>query len=75
MKKIIVKLIEWYQRIPFSTHHLCRFYPTCSEYTKQCVIKFGALKGALLGIKRILKCNPLFKGGIDLVPMEEKWKK
>lgn len=43
----------------------CKFYPTCSEYTRQAIIKYGYCRGGLLGIKRILKCNPLTKGGYD----------
>lgn len=69
MKKILVKLIEWYQKnISLwleSKHIRCKFYPTCSEYTKQAIEKYGALKGCFLGTKRILKCNPFSKGGYD----------
>ena len=43
----------------------CKYYPTCSEYTKQAIIKYGTIKGCFLGIKRILKCNPFSKGGYD----------
>ena len=43
----------------------CKYYPTCSEYTMQAIEKYGAFKGSLLGIKRILKCNPFSKGGYD----------
>lgn len=39
----------------------CRFYPTCSEYTKQAIDKYGIIKGSFKGIKRILKCNPCHK--------------
>ena len=69
MKKILVKLIEWYQKnISLwleSKHIRCKFYPTCSEYTKQAIEKYGVSKGCLLGTKRILKCNPFSKGGYD----------
>ena len=69
MKRILVKIIEWYQRnISLwleSKNIKCKFYPTCSEYTKQAIEKYGVLKGCFLGIKRILKCNPLSKGGYD----------
>lgn len=43
----------------------CRFYPTCSEYTKQAIDKYGIIKGIFKGLKRILKCNPFHAGGID----------
>jgi len=46
----------------------CKFIPTCSEYSIQAIEKFGALKGGLLSIWRILRCNPFSKGGYDPVP-------
>ncbi len=71
MKKILVKLITFYQKIPFHSHTYCKFYPTCSNYAKEVIITWGAFKGSFLAIKRILKCNPFSKGGIDLPP--RKW--
>jgi len=46
----------------------CRFSPTCSEYSKQSLIKHGLIKGSLLSVKRILKCNPWGGNGYDPVP-------
>ena len=46
----------------------CRFYPTCSEYSKQSLIKHGLIKGSLLSVKRILKCNPWGGNVYDPVP-------
>jgi len=46
----------------------CRFYPTCSEYAYQAILRYGLLKGFFLGLKRILKCHPFNPGGIDSVP-------
>ena len=69
MKNLFVKIIEWYQKhISLwleSKNIRCKFYPTCSEYTKQAIIKYGVIKGGFLGIVRILKCNPFSKGGYD----------
>ncbi len=46
----------------------CRFYPTCSTYTLDAIEKYGAFKGGYIGIKRILRCHPFNKGGLD--PLE-----
>ena len=74
MKKIILKLINLYQITPLSSHKMCRFNPTCSEYAKQAITKYGVLKGLFLSIKRILKCHPFGKYGYDPVK-ENIWKK
>lgn len=69
MKKICIKIIEFYQKHIskfLETKNIrCKYYPTCSEYTKQAIEKYGVIKGGFLGIKRILKCNPFSKGGYD----------
>lgn len=68
LKRISIKLIELYQCIPGNWHYSCRFYPTCSEYTKEAINKYGFIKGWFLGIKRIIKCNPFGGSGYDPVP-------
>ena len=68
LKKLVLFLIKIYQKISSLTPPRCRFYPTCSEYTKQAITKYGLFKGGLLGIKRICKCHPLNDGGYDPVP-------
>lgn len=68
MKKVLIKLIKLYQITPIHTHSLCRFTPTCSEYTKIAMERFGVIKGLILGIKRIFRCRPFGKYGIDNVP-------
>ena len=68
MDKIIVLLINIYQKISRLTPPVCRFTPTCSEYMKQAIQKYGIIKGGWLGIKRICRCHPLNPGGYDPVP-------
>ncbi len=69
IKKALIMLITGYQR--FISPHLrpaCRFYPTCSEYVKIAVERYGAIKGGMLGMKRIMRCHPWHPGGHDPVP-------
>ena len=69
LKKLFLFLIKFYQKnISPMKKPCCRFYPTCSEYTKQAIIKYGLFKGGWLGLKRICKCHPLNEGGYDPVP-------
>ncbi len=68
MKQIILRLIRLYQKFSFIQRWFgggCRFYPTCSEYTYLAVEKYGIAKGSWLGLKRISRCHPWNKGGID----------
>ena len=46
----------------------CRYLPTCSEYTIECLKKFGIIKGIFLSVKRISKCHPLGSHGYDPIP-------
>ncbi len=71
MKYFLVFLIKIYQSIPFSSHKYCRFTPTCSEYTKQAILKYGSIKGLKLGLKRIKRCVPWGEYGYDPVPEED----
>ena len=68
MKTVLVMLIKGYKKIisPLFPPS-CRFYPTCSEYGIQAITKYGAIKGGLKTAWRILRCNPLNKGGYDPV--------
>lgn len=73
----VINFISLYQKIvsPFLKVFIginCRFYPSCSEYTKIAVKRFGILKGFYLGIKRLLKCHPFSSGGLDPVPEKEE---
>ncbi len=69
-----VKLIRFYQR--FLSLGNCRYIPSCSQYTLEALLKHGFIKGWVLGIWRILRCNPWSKGGFDKVPDKKnvlKW--
>lgn len=67
--KVMVALIRVYQLVisPLLGPR-CRFYPTCSEYTKEALKLHGVGKGSWLAIKRISKCHPGYPGGFDPVP-------
>lgn len=69
MKAVLIFLIKFYQTCisPMSGPH-CKFTPTCSQYGLEAIEKYGALKGSLLTIWRVLRCNPFSKGGYDPVP-------
>jgi len=68
IKKTLLWIINCYQKLSKYTPARCRFYPTCSEYTKEAIIRFGVIKGGWLGVKRICRCHPLNEGGYDPVP-------
>lgn len=73
MKNILISLIKLYQKIPISSHQMCKFQPTCSNYAIVAISEYGSIKGTYLSIKRILRCNPLNKNyGYDPVPLKEK---
>ena len=70
MKKIMICMIRFYQKYlsPLKVRTHCIYTPTCSQYAIEALEKYGALKGSLLAIWRILRCNPFSKGGYDPVP-------
>ncbi|MDP3954913.1 MAG: membrane protein insertion efficiency factor YidD [bacterium] len=75
LPQIALKSIRVYQkylsfdtgllRFLFVTEGTCRFEPRCSEYTYQAIQKYGILLGVWMGLKRILRCHPWSKGGLD----------
>ena len=69
MSKLLIALI-WLYRYTLSPvlGASCRFYPSCSEYAEQAILRHGALRGAWLAGKRLLRCNPWHCGGHDPVP-------
>jgi len=73
MKKFLTGGIRFYQKhISRRLPPMCRYYPTCSQYAIEAIEVHGPLKGTLLAIGRLLRCNPLFPGGVDPVPPKKK---
>jgi len=65
----LIGLIRLYQRhISVHTKAVCRFSPTCSHYAIEALQRHGVFFGTLLALWRLLRCNPLFRGGYDPVP-------
>ena len=67
MAKLLIALIRVYQKAlsPFFPPS-CRFYPSCSEYAVQALRAYGLWRGLLKGLWRVLRCQPLSRGGVDL---------
>ena len=72
MKYFLLGLIKIYQLIPGPWHNLCRFHPTCSNYSIKAIKEYGSFKGIVLTIKRILRCTPWGGMGYDPVPERKK---
>jgi hypothetical protein len=77
LKFFFIALINFYQKTLSPDHGwlkggfpygFCRFYPSCSQYAKEAVMRFGLIKGGCLTMKRLIKCNPLHEPGVDLIP-------
>lgn len=66
-KKYISPIYHSLGKSIFGTTFACRFTPTCSVYTRQAYRRYGIIVGTKLSLLRILRCNPLFKGGLDPV--------
>lgn len=71
MKYLFMMMIKFYQKfISPLKQPSCRFYPTCSNYALEAFKRHGAIKGFYLTTKRVLRCNPFCRGGVDYVPKE-----
>lgn len=77
---LIELALIWVYRhlIRYALNKSCKFFPTCSKYTWDCILSFGAIWGLVLAIKRIVKCKPNKPSGIDFVKLNilgnYKWK-
>lgn len=70
MRRLLLLLIRLYQQgvSPYFPRR-CRFIPTCSQYAREAVEKYGAAKGGLLALRRLLRCHPFYRGNFyDPVP-------
>jgi putative membrane protein insertion efficiency factor len=75
MKKLMIKLIDAYKKNTANSMSTCRYHPSCSTYSRQAFEKHNFFYASILSVWRILRCNPLSKGGFDPVPKTKKEKK
>ena len=66
----MLKSVDFYRRAisPYQGGPTCKFVPTCSQYAKSAIARYGAVKGGHLAAARLMRCNPWSKGGYDPVP-------
>ncbi|MGB9792720.1 MAG: membrane protein insertion efficiency factor YidD [Thermacetogeniaceae bacterium] len=69
MERFLVALIKVYQRCWSSWRQpSCRFYPSCSEYAAEALMRYGLIRGSFFILKRLLRCHPWNPGGYDPLP-------
>jgi len=68
VKNLLLRLIDWYQKVFSYRLSPCRFYPSCSVYAQEAIETFGAWRGGLLTLRRLSRCRPFGPSGFDPVP-------
>jgi putative membrane protein insertion efficiency factor len=69
MQRGLIRVLVFYQRwVSPLLPSACRFHPTCSEYMKQAITRYGMSRGIWLGARRLMRCHPLHPGGVDPIP-------
>jgi uncharacterized protein len=68
LRRVVMAPIRLYQAVVSpAIGQRCRYYPSCSEYAVQAISRFGILRGLVLAVWRLLRCNPFSNGGLDPV--------
>lgn len=68
MRKAVIHILRFYKRwLSPLLPSACRFQPTCSEYMSEAVSRYGVIRGAGMGVRRLLRCQPFCQGGFDPV--------
>ena len=68
MRQAVIVSLRFYKRwVSPMLPSACRFYPTCSDYMREAVDRYGAAKGLWLGLRRLVRCHPFHPGGADPV--------
>lgn len=71
MKRALIGLLRFYKaQISPALPPACRYTPTCSEYAIEAVERYGAGRGSVMAIRRVVSCNPFARGGYDPVPQQ-----
>lgn len=73
LRRSVIRLIRLYQASIGGTYgNRCRFYPSCSEYAVEVVHEHGVVRGGAFAVRRVVRCAPWARGGIDLPPAGER---